>query len=285
MQLGFLVFSVTQPDAWSHLFENVLGLQSTGGNRWRLDGYAWRLATEPGERDDLAAVGWLFEDAELDAALERLAAAGHIFTEVDGSPRSVRRRFVGVDPSGVPTELVSGLERADTPYSSDHVQRGFVAEEQGLGHVVLSTRDKAASVAFYTGLLGFRLSDHIVTEVYGHPVNLSFFHSNPRHHTVALGGPLPHRLHHFMLEVNHIDDLGQCYDRAIGGGIKIAQTLGRHPNDRMLSYYAHTPGGFQFEYGWGGRRIDGDDWTPTTYDCISEWGHHPPQIAFRKRSS
>ena len=34
------------------------------------------------------------------------------------------------------------------------------------------------------------------------------------------------------------------------------QTLGRHPNDRMFSFYAKTPSGFQFEFGWGGREVD-----------------------------
>jgi hypothetical protein len=56
------------------------------------------------------------------------------------------------------------------------------------------------------------------------------------------------------------------------------QTLGRHPNDRMFSFYARTPSGFQFELGWGGRQVDDATWTPTTYDHISEWGHHPPEF-------
>ena len=80
-----------------------------------------------------------------------------------------------------------------------------------------------------------------------------------------------------------MDDVGLCYDRTIRGGHRIMQTLGRHPNDRMFSFYAHTPSGFQFEYGWGGREIDPQTWQSTTYDCISEWGHHPPQIAFRRK--
>ena len=54
------------------------------------------------------------------------------------------------------------------------------------------------------------------------------------------------------------------------------QTLGRHPNDGMCSFYAKTPSGFQFELGWGGREVDDATWAPTTYDHISEWGHHPP---------
>ena len=82
-----------------------------------------------------------------------------------------------------------------------------------------------------------------------------------------------------------MDDVGLCWDRVLRAGHRVAQTLGRHPNDRMFSFYAYTPSGFQFEYGWGGREVDDDTWEPTTYDQISEWGHHPPQIAFRKRET
>jgi Glyoxalase/Bleomycin resistance protein/Dioxygenase superfamily len=70
--------------------------------------------------------------------------------------------------------------------------------------------------------------------------------------------------------------VGLAFDRALRGGVRIAQTLGRHPNDRMFSFYAKTPSGFQFECGWGGRIVDDATWEPTTYDRISEWGHHPP---------
>ncbi len=80
-----------------------------------------------------------------------------------------------------------------------------------------------------------------------------------------------------MLEVKSFDDVGLCYDRTLKARLPIMQTLGRHPNDKMFSFYAMTPSGFQFEYGWGGRQIDDATWEPTTYDCISEWGHHPPQ--------
>ena len=165
------------------------------------------------------------------------------------------------------------------------VASGFVAGELGLGHAVISARDKAESTAFYQQLLGFSLSDHIVCEVYGYPVDIAFFHANPRHHTIAFGGQHPKRIHHFMIEVGSMDDVGLCYDRLIRSGGRIAQTLGRHPNDRMFSFYAFTPSGFQFECGWGGRIIDDATWQPTTYDHISEWGHHPPQLLAPRRKA
>ena len=227
-------------------------------------------------------MGWELDDDALDAALARLDAAGVPVAEADPAARSAQRRYTLVDPAGIPTELVSGLARADEPFSSDRVLAGFVADELGLGHLVLTAPDKAASVEFYTQILGFRLSDHIVTEIFGHPVDLSFFHANPRHHSVAFGGPQRKRLHHFMLEVGSMDDVGLAYDRFLRGGARIMQTLGRHPNDRMFSFYARTPSKFQIEIGWGGREVDDADWTPTTYDRVSEWGHHPPEIAFRR---
>jgi hypothetical protein len=50
----------------------------------------------------------------------------------------------------------------------------------------------------------------------------------------------------------------------------------------MFSFYAKTPSGIEFEFGWGGREVDDATWKPVTHDRISEWGHHPP-IAFAPR--
>ncbi len=58
-------------------------------------------------------------------------------------------------------------------------------------------------------------------------------------------------------------------------GIPIASTLGRHTNDRMTSFYAVTPSGFQIEYGRGGVKIDDTTWDVRTYDA-STWGHRTP---------
>ena len=42
----------------------------------------------------------------------------------------------------------------------------------------------------------------------------------------------------------------------------IATTFGRHYNDQVHSFYSWSPSKFMFEYGWGGRTIDIDNWTP-----------------------
>ncbi len=60
-------------------------------------------------------------------------------------------------------------------------------------------------------------------------------------------------IHHLMMELMMLDDVGQGYDLALGEKGRVATTLGRHINDQMVSFYARTPSDFFIEYGWGGR--------------------------------
>ena len=271
MQLAFLEFSAKDPAAWDRFFVDVLGMEAVGGGRYRMDERAWRFQVIPGERNDLSAIGWEVEDLD--------AVDGE---EVDPSVRQCQRRKLLRDPAGIPVELVEGLASANTPFVSELVPGGFVADDLGLGHAVVTAPDPDASRAFYDAL-GFRYSDRIACEIHGFPVDLAFFHCNARHHSLAFGGPQRSRLHHFMVEAHDIDAVGAAFDRTLNAGLEIMQTLGRHPNDRMLSFYAKTPGGFQFEFGWGGRVIDGADWEPQTYDRISEWGHLPPRLVWGRK--
>lgn len=92
---------------------------------------------------------------------------------------------------------------------------------------------------------------------------------------MALAGlPTPYRLNHFMVEVADIDVVGEAMERAKKMGIAFYMTLGRHPNDRMLSFYAFTPSNFAVEFGTGGVQIEDDEtWEIKTYDSICAWGH------------
>jgi 2,3-dihydroxybiphenyl 1,2-dioxygenase len=286
IRLGYLGFEVRDLGAWEAFAVEVLGLQvGDRGEGWmalRCDERARRFVVTQGASDDVSVLGWEVDGAAaLEEVVDRLRRAGvEVLAASDDEARSrrVKRLVMLRDPAGNPCELSFGGERADTPFASKHVVSSFVTGDQGLGHVVVSAQDPERSQRFYAELLGFRLSDRIVTEVYGHPVDITFLHGGPRHHSVAIGGPQRKRVHHFMLEVASMDDVGLAFDRAWRAGVRITQTLGRHPNDRMFSFYAKTPSGFHFEYGWGGRTVDDATWKPTTYDHISEWGHHPPEM-------
>jgi 3,4-dihydroxy-9,10-secoandrosta-1,3,5(10)-triene-9,17-dione 4,5-dioxygenase len=53
----------------------------------------------------------------------------------------------------------------------------------------------------------------------------------------------------------------------------VVSTLGRHTNDRMLSFYMATPGGFALEFGCEGLQMDWGGYTPTVSTLPSLWGH------------
>ena len=82
--------------------------------------------------------------------------------------------------------------------------------------------DLEAATDFYVRRLGFRHSDDIEAGL-----KVRFLHCNPRHHTVALVAVPGHRgVHHVMLEVDQLDDVGLAYDRENAAGLPIAMTLG-----------------------------------------------------------
>ena len=287
MKLGYLVFEVSQLAAWETFATEVLGLQvarrlDEGGLALRMDDHEQRIVLTEGPADDLVALGWEVADAAaLENASQRLAAAGFRVTPGTAAEKA-RRRVAGLakyeDPAGIPSELHHGPALSKEPFRSTVVRGGFVTGDQGLGHAVISANSQDESKRFYRDVLGFRLSDHIVCDLHGFAVNIAFFHANRRHHTIAFGDRQKKRIHHFMLEARSMDDVGLAFDRSLRAGVRIINTLGKHPNDKMFSFYAKTPSGFQFEFGWGGREVDDATWEPTTYDHISEWGHHPPEF-------
>ena len=148
-----------------------------------------------------------------------------------------------------------------------------------MGHVVLPTTCYAETCAFYCDLLGFGPSDEMRVRFPGAPdagLGLMFMHAaGPRHHVVAVGEfPSPTGLIHAMVEVATIDEVGLALDRAMAAGHHISATLGRHTNDRMISFYVRTPSGFDIEYGCDGWQCE--DWsrfTPTFTIKEDLWGH------------
>jgi 2,3-dihydroxybiphenyl 1,2-dioxygenase len=284
-RLGYLGFEVRDVAAWKSFATSVLGLElasETTGLSLRMDDWAQRFFVIPGDADDLCAMGWEVDDARaLDEAVARLRGAGIDVSEAsreEAALRKMERVFRFRDPASLPSEIGYGPAKATAAFRSPAGVSGFVTGNKGLGHAVINARSQAESQAFYCDVLGFKLSDHIICDIHGYHVDIAFFHSNARHHTVAFGAAQKKRIHHFMIEAKTIDDVGLAYDRALRAGVKIVNTLGKHPNDRMFSFYAKTPSGFQFEFGYGGREVDDATWTPTTYDRISEWGHHPPEM-------
>lgn len=288
--LGYVGIEVSDLTRWSGFATDVLGLgaesRDDGTVDLRMDNYASRVRLSSGPRDDLVYAGWEVRDAAaLDGLGARLHAEGIAFEEGDEALCRDRRvagliRFA--DPEGNPHEAFYGpLQRTNRPFVSP-LGVSFKTGGQGLGHIVLSCRDKAAMLRFFIDVLGFRLSDHINTEVIpGRPLEISFLRCNGRHHSLALAPvPIPKKIVHLMFEVTSIDDVGRALDRCQAENIHLSFTLGRHSNDNMLSFYPLSPSGFDIEYGWGGIAVDDDNWHVLTHDTNSAWGHifqRPPR--------
>jgi len=279
--LGYLELGVSSLDAWRDYAENVLGIACVDAGdalHLRCDDECWRIRLVETGEDDVRCAGFEVADVEsLDAIRARLEGQGVEVREASpeaAGARGVDRLFVCSDPFGLPVELYVGDRTIHEPFSSPRDVSGFVTGRQGLGHMVLTVADPQQAEAFYMQGLGFLLSDHILLGRPGRELTLTFLHCNPRHHTIALA-PVPggKRLNHIMLQVASLDDVGAGLDAAQAAGVRISSSLGKHTNDRMVSFYMETPSGFDVEYGCGGVEIDDAIWHPTTYRATSIWGH------------
>ncbi len=279
--LSYLGFSSPNAREWRTFAPDILGLEVVSAAddetvRLRVDDAAWRIAVSPGESNQLDYVGWEVGDAALLAeAVARLEAAD-VAVQVGDDELAQARGVAGIawfnDQAGFRHELSYGLQAGNAPFEPGHGISGFVTGEQGLGHVVLMVPELQAATDFYMGLLGFRHSDDIDAGL-----KVRFFHCNPRHHTLAISEVPGHRgVHHMMLQVEDLDDVGRAYDRAVEAGAPIAMGIGRHPNDEMTSFYVRTPSGFEIEFGTGGLEIPMDaEWPVGQFDALSIWGHKP----------
>ena len=88
--------------------------------------------------------------------------------------------------------------------------------------ITLFVEDLKATKQFYQDVLGFRLSDYTLR-----PFKAYFFHLNPRHHSFAVIETGRNSVHHLMVELYMLDDVGQAYDLALGQEDRIATTLDR----------------------------------------------------------
>ena len=145
---------------------------------------------------------------------------------------------------------------------------------------MLAVDDAERSLQFYRDVLGLRESDFISFSRGNFEMNMTFMHCNPRHHSLAfMQARMPRRLHHIMLQVDALDDVGSTYSLCAAQGVPLASTLGRHTNDHMVSFYMVSPSGFEIEYGWGARTIDDTTWKVQTHRAPSIWGHERPARA------
>jgi 3,4-dihydroxy-9,10-secoandrosta-1,3,5(10)-triene-9,17-dione 4,5-dioxygenase len=284
--LGYAIIEAVDPSVWRSFGADVLGLMPIdapgGGIRFKMDDRPFRLAIIPGKQDRFLAAGWeLPSKAAFEACLDTLTKAKikvERGSKEEAADRSVRELARCQDPSGNSVELYHGRILDYAPFISPAGVKSFVTGDMGFGHVVLPAPKVDASHDFYTRLLGFGDTDEmrVPIGVPDHPgLALYFLHcDNPRHHSLALfEAEFPTGLVHLMIEADNLDDVGRTIDRCKAHQVPISITLGRHSNDRMVSFYLRTPAGFDVEFGWDAWQVDWKTYIPTKSEIFSLWGH------------
>jgi 2,3-dihydroxy-p-cumate/2,3-dihydroxybenzoate 3,4-dioxygenase len=276
MQVGV---SMPELERFENFAREMLGFPVTkspdGRVRYlRTDQYQHRIAARPASDPALSYVAFDVGSAQgLAEWKTKLTAEGIDWRHGSGEEcveRHVNDFIEFTDPDGHHLALSHGFEIDKEPvrYSRD-------LRILGLGHVLLTVKDTQRAHDFYTGVLGFRLSDWVIVD---DDIRLCFLRCNQRHHSMAFAPCMPGkspRLQHVMLEVESLDDVMRTYHFLRIHKAPIGMGPGRHINCQTVHVYVQTPGGFAVEFGWGHRRLDDAAHQPVVYppgSPIDVWG-------------
>ncbi|WP_255799524.1 biphenyl-2,3-diol 1,2-dioxygenase [Mycobacteroides abscessus] len=284
--LGYVKVQATDMPRWRRFAFESLGFAEGSGPDTdalylRMDERAARIIVVPGDVDKIVTIGWEVRDhSALERVAAKLGAAGVPFKELtqqEADERRVEEVIAFDDPAGTSTEIFHGAVLDHSPVVTPFGAR-FVTGAQGLGHVVLPALDVPTLFEFYTEVLGFksRGAFRVPTPPEFGPVRVRFLGVNQRHHSLAICPAMNLRdpgLIHLMVEVDSLDAVGQALDRVNKDGFQLSSTLGRHTNDKMVSFYVRAPGDWDIEFGTAGLRVDENYYTAEEITADSYWGH------------
>lgn len=290
LRLGYIGIEVADLDAWEKFGRDAIGFHTERDGDlliFRMDDHSRRFVLWQGPKDDVAYIGWEADgEAELGQIRKTLLGMGVPCREVGAAglqQRGVERAFSFAGPSRLPLEIYFGPRKTSAPLRP-HGLSGFVTGEYGVGHIALLAANLPETRTALVKMLGLRHTDDVNAPYMGLDLNMNFFHLNKRHHAVALVGlenpdislPEGKILAHIMVEVPTIEDVGAACIRCKAMGLSLPMDVGKHPNDKGLSFYVTSPSGFEIELGWGQVRVENErTWTPEVYDTGSLWGHQP----------
>jgi catechol 2,3-dioxygenase-like lactoylglutathione lyase family enzyme len=269
---------VTPERAASHaFFRDAWGLRDVAGG----DGATY-LATQSRERFQLALHDGpqrrleriafaLATPEDVDAAARDVAAAG---AEIVAAPHALATPgggygFAFLDPDRRCIELSAGV--------ADGEAVAAPATPQQLAHIVVNTPDIDRATAFYTGVLGLRISDwseHV----------MSFLRCNAEHHSIAFNAAPHASYNHTSWTMGSIDELMRAQGRVRAAGTPLMWGTGRHgPGHQVFNYFIE-PSGYVVESIADGDLIpDEDAWEPQVWvrapQFMDLWGTSGPPSA------
>lgn len=285
LSLAYLGFTTSKLEEWRTLAPEVLGLAlaadgDDGTIFLRMDDRRHRIALHPGEIDELSYIGWeLRGRLEFEAALVELTARNVPWTPAE--PAELALRGISAmahfqDPAGYRHEIMYGQEFEPGSFTPGRPISGFLADELGVGHVVLGVPEVSDDIrAFATDVLGFKIfAGYRSRGADGQILGLEFYRCNSRSHCLAYVPTAGHRgVTHMCVETHSLDDVGRAYDMVLEREIPLKMSLGRHTMDTLVSFYIRTPSGFELEYGAGGVIIDDATFVAQKPRKAEVWGH------------
>ncbi len=228
------------------------------------EAYVVRLREDPANRIDVIALSAATRD-DVEALYESVRDAGCtiIFAPRDLASFGGGYGFRFFSPDGLPFEVSSDVARRTA-----RVLSRWEGIPQKISHIVLHSPDHKAAVAFFTDVLGFRVSDWLGDF-------MCFLRCNQWHHRLAIL-PGPPCLNHVAYDMLTVDDMMMGINRLKQGGTDIRWGPGRHTAGNNTFSYFTTPNGFTVEYSSELEAVDFDGHEakvhvpgPTTMD---QWG-------------
>lgn len=205
----------------------------------------------------------------------RLTSAGYRTEDLDPSyvdaPVGAAEGFTVVDPDGTPVHFHSQVDRHGEN-SADTGRRPIKYQ-----HVTLGTDDVARLAAFYTDVVGFRISDQLEDGKF------CWLRSDRDHHTLAVvnvgrAGVLDH----YSYDLAEWEDFKAWCDRLTELDVPVAWGPGRHGPGNNLFVFFDDPAGTHIELSAEMEKFYDDRvtyvprrWTPAP-TTVNLWGGQTP---------
>ena len=235
------------------------------------------LRLETGEQNALGGVSFaLATPQDVDSAATKLVALGIPLFREPG-PLGDAAGGYGVqlvDPEGRLVELSANVHAVVSQEPA-----GRRALPRKIAHVVLNTVDIDRATAFYTQVLGMRISDWSEHQ-------MAFLRCNSEHHAIAFNQAPWTSVNHVAYEMQSIDHFMRGIGNLKQHNIAPQWGPGRHgPGDNTFSYFT-DPAGLVCEYTSEVAQVDEDSWLCRTWERTPElsdqWGTAgPPTTAVR----
>ena len=271
-EIRYVGYGVTDVEAEKRYYSEVFGLEPVASD----DGMAWfktpgddehhvvRLRQAEENRVDVIALA-TESRADVDALRDKVAAAGG---KIVHEPRELTTPGGGYGfrfftPDGMQLEISADVARGTSRE---------LARWEGLplkiSHIVLHSPDHHALVAFFTEVLGFKVSDWLGDF-------MCFLRCNSAHHRIAIL-PGPPCLNHVAYDMLSIDDMMRGALRLKQRGHPIGWGPGRHTAGNNTFSYFVTPGGFVTEYTSELEEVDFETHQPVVHVpaplVMDQWG-------------